>query len=220
MRQTTGFCALQRVILALLAAFTLWAAPAHAADEDAQVWLYFNSIVPLDDDATMTVEISPRWREEDHDLLQTRASVDLALSRTVSIGAGAAYIEYGGGSEYRPHQQIAFRAGPLSFRTRLEQRFFDGAPRAQIRLRQRVGTRVPLREHTELTASVEYLHNLRPERPGEKARIDSWRGLFGVEQELSSDLTLEVNYHVILSPREDAPDQLSHIPRVTLTRRF
>jgi hypothetical protein len=220
MTHTTGFSALPAAVLALPAAFALWASPAHAADEDTQLWLYFNGVVPLDDDATMTIEISPRWREEDADLLQTRATIDVDLSPSVTIGAGAAYIESAGGSEYRPHQQFSFNAGPISFRTRLEQRFFDDAPRPQIRLRQRVGTSIEVGPRTKLTGSVEYLHNVRPERRGEEARIDSWRGLIGVQQELSSDFTLEVNYHVILSPREDAPDKLSHIPRMTLTRRF
>jgi len=205
---------------ALVPAALLWAIPAHATEEDAQVWFYYNTVVPLDDKTTALIEFSPRWRDEGPDLLQTRATVEMDLSRALSIGAGAAYIEYSGGSEFRPHQQISFDAGPISFRTRLEQRFFEDAPRPQIRFRQRVATSVPLGEHTELTANVEYLHNLRPERRDKEAGVDSWRGLIGIEQALSEHLTLEVDYHVILAPREGKPDQLSHIPRMTLTQRF
>jgi len=219
MRQTTGFSALRRALLAVPAAFTLWAVPARAANEDTQLWLYFNGVVPLKDDATATFEISPRVREAEGDVLLTRATVDIPAADWATVGAGGAYIEFAGGRELRAHQQVTLTAGPLAFRTRVEQRFFEGEPRAQLRLRQRVATSVRLAERTSLTGSAELLYIARTENPEDEARVDSWRALAGVQQRLSPNLTLGLNYLLMLSPRENAPDRLSHVPQVTLVFR-
>lgn len=220
MSHTTSVSRARNLIGVLAPAVLLWAAPAQAAEEDLQVWFYYNSVVPLDDRTSATIEVSPRWRDEGPDILQTRVTFDVEVAPSFEIGAGAAYVEYAGGAEYRPHQQVSFDVGPLSFRTRLEERFFSGNARPQIRLRQRVGTEVPLAENTKLTGNVEYLHNVRPERRGDEARIDSWRGLIGIKQKLSPTFTIEGNYHIIYAPREGKPDRISHIPRVTLTHRY
>jgi len=218
MRHTTSFPTSRSALRILFPAFLLWAIPAHAADEDTQLWFYLNGVVPLAGDATATFELSPRAREGG-DLLLTRASVDLPAAEWVTVGAGAAYIEFAGGKELRAHQQATLQAGPLSFRTRIEQRFFEGEPRAQLRLRQRVATSIPVAERTTLTGTAEVLYIARTENPEDEARVDSWRALAGVQQRLSPNLTVSLNYLAILSPHENGPDQLSHVPQVVLVFR-
>lgn len=217
MRRTTGFSALRSGAPALTA-WALATSPAQASEEDTQLWFLISAAVPLDTRATATVEVSPRLRDGGDQLL-TRATAEVRLSEAVSVGAGAAYVEFAGGYELRPHQQVTVSAGPFAFRTRVEERFFDGAPRVEWRLRQRVSASLPLGERTMLTGSGEVLYIARPQRPAQEARVDSWRAIAGLQHRLSPRLTAGVHYLLLLSPREGAPDRLSHVPQVAITFR-
>jgi hypothetical protein len=215
MNQTTGMC------LALFAgcAAALLPAPARANDEDTQLWLYLNTVVPLGDRATGTLEITPKFREAP-DQLQTRATVDFKLSPSTALGGGAAYVEFAGGHEFRTHQQLTLTTGKLAFRTRVEERFFAGADRMQLRLRQRVQLTEPVGEATKLSGSAELLYIARPEASAAKARIDNWRFIVAAQQRLSSHFDAALGYMLIYSPRTGAPDKLSHVPQITLTARL
>ncbi|MBC7158606.1 MAG: DUF2490 domain-containing protein [Porphyrobacter sp.] len=217
MKRTTGFSAL-RSGAPMLVGWAFIASPAQATPEDTQLWFVVSAAVPLDQGIVANLEASPRLRQGADQLL-TRANVDVRLSEAVSVGAGGAYVEFAGGYELRPHQQVTISAGPLAFRTRVEQRFFDGAPRTEWRLRQRVAASLPLSGRTALTGSAEVLYIARPQHPAEEARVDSWRAIAGVQQRLSPHLVAGLNYLLLLSPREGAPDRLSHVPQVTLTFR-
>jgi len=209
----------RRALFAIMLPLLFWSVPAQAVDEDTQVWFFFNTIVPLAGDAMGTFEVSPRAREVEGDFLLTRFTVEVPLSDWAVPGAGAAYIAADAGWEWRGHQQITFISGPLSFRTRVEQRIFEGAPRAQLRLRQRVGANVPLTRSTTLTGAAELLYIARTEDPQEEARVETWRGSLGVQQQLDANLTIGATYLLMLAPRPGAPDRLSHIPQVTLVFR-
>jgi hypothetical protein len=196
----------------------LAASPAMAADEDTQVWLYANAVVPLAEQTSATFELSPRFREGDDQLL-ARATAELRLSGRVSVGAGAAYVDTAGNHEIRPHQQVTLAAGRLAFRTRVEQRFFEGAERMQLRLRQRVQLSLPVGPATRLTGSGEVLYIARTENRTSAARVDSWRGVAAVNHRLSPHLDGTVGYLLIYSPRSGAEDRISHVPQLTLTWR-
>jgi hypothetical protein len=208
----------RRALSAVAPALLLCTLPAQAAEEDTQFWLYLNTVLPLGGDATGTFEISPRARDEG-DLLLLRGTVEVPAAEWARVGAGAAYVESNGVSEVRISQQATLDAGPLAFRTRVEQRLFEGEPRMQLRLRQRVATSIPLAEDTTLTGSAELLYIAHTENPEDEARVDSWRAVAGVQQQLSPRLTVSLNYLAILSPREDAPDRLSHVPQLQLVFR-
>jgi len=218
MRRTIALPHRRRALFALAPALILWTLPAHAAEEDTQFWLFLNGVVPLGNDATATFELSPRAREGG-DLLLTRATVELSAAEWAMVGAGAAYVETNGEWELRAQQQVTFEFGPLAFRTRVEQRFFEGEPRSQVRLRQRVATSAPVAERTTLTGSAEVLYIARTENPEDEARVDSWRAIAGIQQRLSRNFTVSLNYLVMLSPRENAPDRLSHVPQLQLVFR-
>ncbi len=223
MMRTTGFSApwaapLRVLPLLLTAALAAGAVPARAAEEDVQGWLVMTGTVPLGPQTSATLELTPRFREQG-DQLQSRASFDLALSDRASIGGGATYVEFAGGRELRPHQQVVLRAGPLSFRTRLEQRFLEGAPRAQLRLRHRAAANLPLGERTMLTGSGEFFHILRPERAGQAARVEQWRASLAVQRRLSERIAVGLGYLLILAPRSGAADRISHVPQASLVFR-
>ena len=139
------------------------ASPARAEQQDTQLWLYFNTVVPVAKTTNATFELSPRFREGGDQLL-TRGTVEFKLAPGVSLGGGAAYGEnHGASDEFRPHQQLTLTAGPLVFRTRVEERFFTGADRMQLRLRQRIQLVEPVARDTRLSLAGELFYIARSE---------------------------------------------------------
>lgn len=205
-------------LLAALAGLLLIPAPARAAVEDTQLWLFLNGVVPLDDDLTATLEVSPRLREGADQLL-LRGSVDRQVAREVQIGGGASWVDFAGGREFRPHQQIQFTRGPVQFRTRVEERFLAGADRVQIRLRQRVQITLPLADRVRGVANGEMLYIAQAESRTGSARVESWRANVGANYRLSPHAELGLGYLAIYSPRAGARDRLSHVPQLRLTIR-
>jgi len=132
-------------LLAALA-FAWQPSTASAQDEDVQLWQFFNLTGDLDKDTRLTIDATQRWREEARgDEQQTlRVTVEQTVAEGVRIGGGAAVFEAGGATELRPHQQVVFTQGRFELRTRLEERFFDGADQVELRLRQRVQYNIPL----------------------------------------------------------------------------
>lgn len=215
MRQTTGIC------LTMLAgcAAALHPASARASDEDTQLWLSLETVALLGDGATGKFEITPKFRQAG-DQLELRSSVDFKLSPTIGIGGGGAYVDNNGADEFRPHQQMTISVGPLSFRTRVEERFFEGADRMQLRLRQRVQLSEPVARNTKLIGSAELRYIARPENRTDKARVDSWRFTAAVQHRFAKHIDGTLGYLLSYSPREGKPDKISHVPQVTLTVRL
>ena len=204
-------------IAALASQFAL-SATARAAAEDTQLWLFLNGMVPVAEDATATLELSPRLREGADQIL-LRGSIDWQVSDGVQLGGGASWVDYAGGHEFRPHQQVQLSHGPLQFRTRVEERFFGGADRAQIRLRQRVQVTVPLAEGLRGVANGELLYIARAESRTGTPRVDSWRANVAANYRLSPRAEVGLGYLAIYSPRAGARDRLSHVPQLRLTLR-
>ncbi|MCB2065747.1 MAG: DUF2490 domain-containing protein [Erythrobacter sp.] len=185
------------------------AAPALAAEEDTQLWLTGTARLPLADDVDGTVDVIQRWRQGDEQLV-ARASLDLAVSDVVDLGGGLTMSDGSGRQEWRPHQQVNLAQGWLSWRTRLEERFFEGADRPQLRLRNRAQVTVPVARSTLLIANGELLYVLQYETAGRGDRLDSWRANLAVQQRVAPHLDLLVGYLAIDSLRPAAPDRLSH----------
>lgn len=210
MNRTTGFC------LALIVA--IQAVAARAADEDTQLWLTGAIAAPLGENVSGTLEVSQRYREGADQLL-TRAGAELTLAKGFSVGAALAYVEFSGGNEFRLHQQATFTTGPFAFRSRVEERWFAGADRTEVRLRQKVTATWPVAANTRVAVAGELLYIARPQSDGAKARVDQWRAQTSLQHRLSPHLEATVGYLMIYSPRAGVPDRLSHVPQLTLTWR-
>lgn len=210
MKRTTAFSAL----LALLTA-----GPARAAEEDTQLWLTGAVAMPLSADLNGNLEVSQRFREGDDQWL-VRGNVDLKLSRPVSLGAGATHAEAGGTEEFRLHQQLTLTAGPVAFRTRVEERFFEGADRMQLRVRQRAQVTLPVDAETRAALSGELFYIARSHVAGAGDRLEQWRLNATLTRRLSGRLEGTVGYLFIATPRPGAPDRVSHVPQLTLTVRL
>lgn len=206
--------------LSLLPACLLLLAPlpAQATQDDAQLWLFLQAAVPIEDGVTASFEISPRMRENEDQVL-VRGNVDFRIANGVELGGGAAWVDYASGHEFRTQQQATLTSGITQFRTRIEQRFFGGADRAQWRLRQRVQVTLPVAQNLRAVANAELLYIARTESPLQQARVDSWRFNVMANYRVSQSLEIGAGYLAIYSPRAGAADRLSHVPTLRLAIR-
>jgi len=209
-RHTTAIC----LLVTLSAA--LFASPALASDEDTQFWLSASVTGPLADDVSGSFDLSQRWRDGPNQLF-ARASADYKATPWLNLGGGATWVAFAGGHEFRPHEQATITVGRLAFRSRAEERFFAGADRMQLRLRERVQLTEPVVKDTNLIAMAELLYIARPENRTSDARIDAWRFAGAIQHKFSSCLDGTLGYMLSYGPRAGAPDKISHIPQASLT---
>ena len=195
---------------------------AWAQDEDVQLWHVFNVTGDLDEDTRLTVDASQRWREEARggDQQTLRFTIEHTVAKGVRIGGGAMVLDAGGNTELRGHQQVVFVAGRFEARTRLEQRFFDGADRVELRLRQRVQYTQPLGKSWRGSVAGEWLGLLQSRIAGQGASTEQWRAQVGVAYKVSDTVELGANYWLIAAPRGPAPARYAHVPQTVLTYRF
>lgn len=211
-------------LLPLLAALgAAWQpSKARAADEDTQLWIYAVAVTDLDDDTRLTFDASARWREERRgDEQQTfRFNLEQEVSDSVRIGGGLAAFDAGGFTEIRPHQELTFTTGRVALRTRIEERFFDGADRVEFRFRQRVRYTLPLSEKLDARFDGEYFNLVQTQfrRPG--IARDQVRGRVELGWKAAKNLRLSLAYLAIYTPTQNAPDPLNHVPQTWVEYRF
>ncbi len=212
-----------RFAMLLAATIAAWQpSKAIAQDEDLQLWQYANLTGDLDKNTRLTIDLSHRWREEARgDEQQTmRFTIEQTVARGVRIGGGGAVFEAGGATELRPHQQIIFVQGRFEARTRLEERFFDAADRMELRLRQRVQYSQPLGKDWRGSVGGEWLGLLQSRNDGQGASTEQWRAQVGIAYKVSSRIELGANYWLLVFPRGDQPDRITHVPQTVVTVRF
>lgn len=210
MRGTTGICA------ALLAVV---GASARAADTDTQLWVTGTLAAPLSSDLNGSLDVSQRFRDPGDQQL-VRGIVEYRLAPSVAIGGGATYVWADrAANELRPHQQVTVTFNKLALRTVLEERLFENADRAELRLRERARLTEALGRSTRLSEAVELLYILQPQNRLTRPRWDSWRGIAMVQQKLSPHLEGSLGYQFVYAPKPTGPDKISHIPLLSLTWR-
>lgn len=210
--------------LALLAALMAAWQPskAIAQDTDTQLWQFVFLTGDLDKDTRLTLDATQRWREDARGGEQQtlRVTVEQTVSEGIRIGGGGAVFDADGLTEIRPHQQITVTKGRLELRTRLEERFFDGADRMELRLRQRVQFNQPLGRDWRASVGGEWLGLLQPRDRGQGATTEQWRAQAGVAYRISNRLELGANYWLIAAPRGSLPARYTHVPQTVVTLRF
>ena len=209
--------------LALLAALMAAWQPskAIAQDTDTQLWQFVFLTGDLDMDTRLTLDATQRWREDARGGEQQtiRVMVEQTVGDGIRIGGGGAVFDAGGLTEIRPHQQITFTKGRLELRTRLEERFFDGADRMELRLRQRVQFNQPLGRGWRASVGGEWLGLLQPRDRGQGAMTEQWRAQAGVAYRINDRLELGANYWLIAAPRGSLPARYTHVPQTVVTLR-
>ena len=212
-----------RYIALLASASAAWQpSKAQAADEDTQLWIYGVAVTDLDDDTRITFDVSARWREELRgDEQQTaRFNLEQEIADNVRIGGGLGVFDAGGFTEGRPHQELTFTTGRVALRTRIEQRFFDGADRMEFRFRQRVRYSLPLAETLDARFDAEYFNLVQTQFRDPDAARDQLRGRVELGWKASKQLRLSLAYLAIYTPTPNAPDPLNHVPQAWIEYKF
>lgn len=197
--------------------------PAAAQEEDTQAWLNVSAGGALEDATSLTLDGSLRWREDriGGEQQTVRLTIMREIAEGVRIGGGGGIFEtQGGATELRPHQELTLTSGRVSARTRLEERFFDGADRMELRFRQLVRYTQPIGKRSELSIDGEYLGLLQTRERAPAGPRDEWRARSIVSTDVSESLTLGLGYLLIYTPRSEEPDRITHIPQGHVTLHF
>lgn len=196
---------------------------AIAAEEDTQFWLNAIAVGEVAEDTIATVDASQRWREDGvgGDQHTIRLTIERELNENARAGGGIGVFETEGGlTEIRVHQQAVFTPGRFELRSRLEERFFDGADRVELRLRQRVHYIHPVAIGWRVMVGGEWLGLLQSRNNGEGFSTDQWRAQTSLTHRAAENLDVGVIYWLVVSPRGDRPDRINHIPQAVVTYRF
>ncbi len=196
---------------------------ARAGEEDTQFWLNAIATGAIGEGTTLTMDATQRWRrdgEVGNDQQTIRVMVDRQVADNTRIGGGIMLFDTAGLTEIRTHQQASVTLGRIEARTRLEQRFFDGADRMELRLRQRVTYNQPIAEDWRASAGVEWLGIVRSRRRDEGTSTEQWRFQAALVHRVSERLDVGAIYWLVSFPRGNRPERISHIPQAAITYRF
>jgi hypothetical protein len=205
-----------------LAALLLAAAPAAAAEDGLELWLNPSVATKLDARTSVELETAQRFRSDaaGGDTYYARLWLGRQVAQGVKLSLGAERRHQGSGRETRLLQQLSYGIGKVGLRTRFEQRFLSDDPRTAWRLRQRIGTSLPLRRSDwALAGNAEGFFTLRAAERGGQTGLTAWRAFVGVERELGP-VELTLGYLRQQTFRDRAPDRVGHAPFVGLDFSF
>ena len=195
---------------------------ALASDEETQFWLNTIATGDVADGTSVTIDGTQRWRKEEEgsDQRTIRVFVEQRVGDEARLGGGIGVFETGGLTEIRVAQQAVFTPGRFELRTRLEERFFDGADQMELRLRQRVQYNQPIAENWRGTAGVEWLGIMQSRNADEGASTDQWRFQTSIIHRINDSLDVGAIYWLVVFPRGAQPSRTNHIPQAVVTYRF
>ena len=204
------------VSLALLLA--LVPAASFATDDAAELW--FNPSISFDVDADTGIEIetAQRFRSADDGRADTyfaRLWLNQQVAKNATLsGAIEKRVNDGGSDETRLIQQLSTSHGILRTRLRLEQRFVNGADRAGLRIRPRLGVSLPIDEDKrwKFKTDAELFLTLRSTSNGGDEGLTGLRTQTGVNYEISDNLTLSAAYLRQQDFDASRPDRIGHAP--------
>lgn len=197
--------------------------PAHAQDEDAQLWTSITAAFDLGSDTTFSSQVVSRFSDKAEGLaeLQLQADVEKKLSERLSLGAGYSFVpRYERGRlttrEHRIRQQVSTAlgevlGGEVEARVRLEQRWRDDGDDVMFRLRPRLmWTRVIGPDDLELRLWHESFVQLNDSDWGGEARYSRMRNQVSLQRSLGEAITGEFGYLNQYSLSKDEADELVH----------
>jgi hypothetical protein len=205
-----------RGLLVLLLVITT-AAPAAATDDDGQGWFLFTLQGPLPAGFRLFLEAQPRVGGDGMRQLLLRPAIGYPVTRRWSLWQGYAWTPtfepFNG--EHRSWQQslLQFPLGPIRVvnRTRLEQRFIDGAGGVSLRARHMLRLVLPLdrRERWSLALYDEPFFTLNETGGGPATGFNQNRAYLGLARRLGENVSVELAY-MAQYLRGSGDDLLSH----------
>lgn len=212
------------IAMLLAALIAAWQpSKASAQDQDTQFWLNAVATGEIADGTTLTIDATQRWRGQDEvgaDQQTIRVMLEQQVADRTRIGGGVMLFDTAGLTEIRLHQQATFKLGRFEARTRLEERFFDGADQMELRLRQRVQYNQPIARGWRGTAGVEWLGIMQSRDSERGSSTEQWRFQASLVHHVSKNIDVGAIYWMVIFPRGDRPARTSHIPQAAITYRF
>jgi hypothetical protein len=191
------------------------AGTSQAQDADEELWLNPSATRAIDDRTEFEVETALRYRQNPRlDTHYVRAWIkrDDDRDNTWSVGIEQ---RYNGADqrEVRFLQQVSYSWGLIDFRTRTEQRFVSTDSQTGFRIRQRIGTDIPLQEGDgwTLTGNAELAVTVRATEPDGQTGLTGLRTFIGFERTFGR-YDLSVGYLRQQDIRDGAPDRIGHAP--------
>lgn len=205
-------------------------APAHANEDDFNVWTGQFVSLDISDDVYIRGEAQERFTNDADRLgqLLLRSFIGYRINKRINAGGGYAYIltdpvgpvEV---NEHRFYQELNIRlinhkGVTLDSRSRLEQRTFEENGELAWRFRNFVQLKVPLTDRNTLVAYTEPFLALN-ETPIQRGGLGAWRNFVGVSVPLAKGVEIVpgyLNQHVV----RDGRDRSDHIANVNLFLNF
>lgn len=208
------------------------AAPAAAAEEDAQLWTTLSASGEVARNVDLSLEWIARFSDDRGRLYEMEMGFLVGTEISKGVSASAGYVRVPsystGGStniEDRLRQQVAadlgrIGRGKLSGRVRLEQRFRGGSD-IGFRLRPQIAFSLPLNAKgaTALRLSHESFVPLNSTDWGQDPGYERMRNFIGLRRAVSSRLSVEGGYLNQLGFRQ-GPDRMDHVLSLSLAAGF
>jgi hypothetical protein len=207
---------MKKLVLATSIAALSLATPALASDEDVEFWFNPTASKAFDERTTFELETAQRFRNDPRlDTYYVRGWVKRDDDRDNTWGVGIEQRWNGPDQrEVRLLQQVSYSWGAVDLRTRTEQRFVSTDPQTGWRIRQRIGTSVPLGDSDNswsLAADAEVVVTLRSTAPDGQTGVTGLRTFVGVEREFGR-YEVSLGYLRQQDIRDGAPDRIGHAP--------
>ena len=207
---------MKRLALATSIAALALATPALASDEDMEFWFNPSVSTAVDGRTSVELETAQRFRKDPRtDTYFVRGWIKRDDARDNTWGVGIEQRWNGPDQqEVRLLQQVGYELGPIDFRTRMEQRFVSTDPQTGWRVRQRIGTSIPLGDSANnwsLTADAELFVTLRSTDPDGQTGVTGLRTFVGFEREFGR-YEVSLGYLRQQDVRHNAPDRIGHAP--------
>lgn len=193
--------------------------PALAAESSTEWWIELGASGPVADNAELKIELEERRRAGPNEYI-VGAVVDVEVADGFELGGGMELHDEDGFTEIRPYQQLTYSTGKWSFRSRIEERFYDDSDQMALRLRQRAQFTQPIAPRTKGKLSAELLYQLRARNEGGPQRIDQWRFNAGLQHRIAPKLDVTGGYLFQIRPRPDGATRHTHVPQLTLTYKW
>lgn len=214
------------LVSASLLTLVIAPAPALASDEAFEFWINPSVSTDLDDDTGLELETAQRFRsaaDGRNDTYFFRLWLNQSVSDDFTLsGAVEQRFNSPGNDELRTIQQLSGKHGIIRTRLRLEQRFVDNSDRMGLRLRPRIGVKVPLSEDSKWSAKadIEGFVTLASTRRGGDDGFTGMRTQVGVGYEVNDTLTLGLTYLRQQDFRDNRPEEVGHAPLIGIEFSF
>lgn len=213
-----------RTALVVVGFMLALASPVLAQDEAGELWFNPAFETSLDDRTTVELETAQRLRSDPrNDTFFARLWLKREDSQGRDWNVGIEQNWTGPDErEVRLLQQVGYDWGPLEFRTRLEQRFVNVDPQTGWRIRQRVGSTLPLTGDEDgwaLTGNAELFVTLRNTEPGGQTGLTGLRTFVGFERGLGR-YDVSLGYLRQQDIRDNSEDRIGHAPYIGVTVDF